>query len=168
MFHSHGSVFRSTSVGFCPESQRAPLLSRKCRCHNMRPRHSQRLQSDLGPASRRPPPRGPPKRVFGSKVCDLLLRCCERDLAAGTTPLYLNRVSGVGKISSSSFWSSVHQSALHWLPAVATPTARAGTSATDTVLKCSGKLTSHKHARKMRTICSNSRTENACLASPVH
>lgn len=55
IFHSHGSVFRSMSVGFCPESQRAPLLSRKCRCHNMRPRHSQRLQSDLGPASRRPP-----------------------------------------------------------------------------------------------------------------
>lgn len=67
MFHSHGSVFRSTSVGFCPESQRAPLLSRKCRCHNMRPRHSQRLQSDLGPASRRPPPVGHRREFLGVK-----------------------------------------------------------------------------------------------------
>lgn len=55
IFHSHSFLFRSTSVGFCPESQRAPLFSRKCRCHNMRPRHFQRLQSDLGPVSCCPP-----------------------------------------------------------------------------------------------------------------
>lgn len=64
IFRSHSFLFHSTSVGFCPRSQRAPLFSRKYRCHAG--------PSDLDPASRCLPVRR--WGEFWGLSCNLLLQ----------------------------------------------------------------------------------------------